>query len=148
MSYDRKQFSDCIVRSLKARHGLYSGSALALLLGTAAVESDFGVYLRQRGGGPALSAFQIERPTFNWLQSVYGDRYGFADREFEEIETDLDLAILVARLRYRVDPNPLPEPEDVIGLAAYWKRVYNTTEGAGSVEEFLAKFARYVGLPS
>lgn len=147
MAYNREQFSNVIIRVLKAHRGLFSDSALPLLLGTAAVESDFGTYLRQKGGGPALSPFQIERPTFNWLQSVFGDRYDFAGREFEEIETDLALAVLVARLRYRIDPDPLPEPEDTIGLAAYWKRVYNTTEGTGSVEDFLAKFTRYVGLP-
>jgi len=46
------------------RHiGMWSGAAENLLLGTAAVESRMGTYLRQVGGGPALGIWQVEPVT-------------------------------------------------------------------------------------
>lgn len=117
--------------------------AVRLLLGTAAVESQFGTYLRQVHG-PALGVFQMEPATFDWLQVKYGLQYPIiADREASELEWDLRLAIIMARLRYRAVPKPLPA-DNVTALADYWKEHYNTKLGAGTVEQFMDRFTRYV----
>lgn len=142
MSYNRPQFQDLIERTLNPI-GLGGYNATHLLMGTAAVESAFGTFLRQRSG-PALGAFQIEPATFEWLRSRYEMRIpGMLQlRREEELETDLRLSIVIARLRYLVDPQPLGS--NMYEWAATWKRVYNTTLGAGTVPVFLESYKRYV----
>ena len=144
MSFDRVQFRDLIRRSLE-RRGLHSRAAENLLLGTAAQESAFGTYLMQRGG-PAIGVFQMEPNTFDGLRGrfiptfpelVTRDKAGM-------MESDLDFAAFMCRLRYKVDSMPLPDAANVKALAEYWKRVYNTRAGAGTVAQFLSNYARYV----
>jgi len=143
MSYNFHQFRDMVARSLK-RRGLYSEDALHLLLGTAAVESRFGTYLRQVRG-PALGAFQVEPATFDWLQEKYQDRYPeLAGRTSDEVEWDLDLAIFMARLRYRVVSKPLPSWKDTQSMARYWKAHYNTAAGAGHWKDFVERYGAFV----
>jgi hypothetical protein len=156
MSYDPEQFRDLIERTLKkyqaqvgdAMPGFYSEAAVNLLLGTAAQESRFGTYFRQCGGGPALSPFQIEPKTFEWLQEKYHNdfvilRYTHSNM----LETNLDLSILVARLRYRAVPKPLPPADSVTALAAYYKKFYNSPLGKATVTQFIDNYKRYVGTP-
>ncbi len=142
--YDRHQFENVITRVLKA-YRLHSEAAVALLLGTAATESDFGTFLRQVGGGPALGAFQMEPATFNSLVSRRAHQFPpLHGRRASELETDLELAILMARLKYRDDPDPLPEADDLPAMAAYWKWVYNTPLGKGTAEKFMFDWERFV----
>jgi len=143
MGYDRFQFEDLIRRVLESRPGLYSPSAVELLMGTAAQESGFGRYLRQKSG-PALGAFQIEPATFEWLREKYGKSRVFWNTCHEELEWDLQLSILVARLRYFVVKEPLPQLGDVLGYAQYWKRHFNTQAGKGTVSGFVKNYRRYV----
>lgn len=143
MSYNFHQFRDVITRSLKKR-GLYSEDALHLLLGTAAVESQFGTYLRQVYG-PALGAFQVEPVTFDWLRDKYKDRYPeLTGRTGDEVEWDLDLAAFVSRLRYRIVPAPLPAWQNTESMARYWKEHYNTRLGAGHWKDFVESYDKYV----
>ena len=146
MSFDKKQFRDLIERILEAWDpNLYSEAAVNLLLGTAAQESHFGTYLRQLGGGPAIGVFQMEPATFNWLRETYSKKYSFViGRTAEEMEWDLRLAIMMARLRYWFVPEPLPHPDSIAGLAAYWKKHYNTELGTGTVNEFVTNYHKYV----
>ena len=143
MSFYKSQIKDLIERTLK-EYGLYSEAATNLLLGTAAQESSFGKYLRQLNNGPALSIFQIERPTFNWLKDTFKKKFKLDDVEFEEIEWNLKKAIVFCRLRYFVVPHPLPDADDINALAAYWKKYYNTALGAGKIEEFISNYKKYV----
>jgi len=143
MAYDCKQLEFLITRVLQ-EYNLYSNSALNLLLGTCAVESGFGTYMRQING-PALGAFQMERPTYQWLKNEFHNKYpDIKERKFCELEWDLKLAIIFARLRYRVDPEPLPESWDIGGMAYYWKRVYNTMKGKRKEEDFIFAYNNYV----
>ena len=147
MSYDCRQFRDLIRRTLgDVDPAFVSDAAVNLLLGTAAQESWFGTVFRQTGGGPAIGAFQMEPATFNWLREKFASNYPWMlfRREAAEMEWDLSLAILMARLRYRVVPAPLPAADDVHGLATYWKAYYNTPAGAGTVEEFVKNYRKYV----
>lgn len=146
MSLDKTQFRDLIRRTLQnVDSALCSDAAINLLLGTAAQESKFGEYIRQIRG-PALGVFQMEPATFDWLRDKYSLKYPavLKARMAEELEWDLFLSILTARLRYRVIPEALPSSSDVLALALYWKQHYNTPAGAGTVEEFIANYGKYV----
>lgn len=54
-------------------------------------------------------------------------------------------ATAVCRLRYRWSPLPLPAADDVEGLAAYHKRIYNTALGATDPAKSEKVFAALVG---
>lgn len=46
----------------------------------------------------------------------------------------------MCRLLYRRIKEPLPHERDVLGMARYWKRYYNTSLGKGSVEVAMKSF--------
>ena len=48
---------------------------------------------------------------------------------------DISAGIVFCRVKYRRDPNPIPT--DITEIAKYWKRVYNTNSGAGTISHFL-----------
>lgn len=137
MAYDRHQFQDLIERTLWS-YGLSGPSATRLLLMTAAHESRFGTYLKQKGG-PALGAFQMEPSTFDWLRHKYGERFpDLADRKAWELESDLRLAIVFARLRYLAVPEPLPKmdaPDQM--FARYWGKHYQTESDPVKMASFV-----------
>lgn len=150
MSFNKNQFRKLIDFVLGDYPELASESAIQLLLGTAAQESNFGTYLRQLGGGPAMGVFQMEPKTFRWLQDKYKKEYPkiVNGRIVTDLEWDLRLAILMARLRYRIVPAKLPYGYDVKGLAMYWKEHYNTPLGAGTVEQFVSNYRKFVDAKS
>lgn len=143
MAVDKDQFRDLVIRTLN-EIDLHSDDAVALLLGTAAVESAFGTYLRQKSG-PALGAFQVEYQTFEWLRGKYQSQYPtLRDRKFVELEWDLRLSIITARLRYRVRPEALPAADNVFHQAEYWKQFYNTSRGKGTAMHYVHAYRKYV----
>lgn len=135
--------------------GLYSPAAVNLLLGTAAVESRFGTDLRQVGGGPALGVFQMEPETEadiwdNFLsyrpalvQKVYY-LSGVDCPNNMQLAVNLIYSTVMARLHYYRKVEPLPSFDDINGLAAYWKRYYNTFSGKGTEDKFIRAYNRYV----
>lgn len=147
-----KQLYNLIERTLK-EYDLYSENASKLLLGTYLQESTVKgqTCLRQLPKGEfdmkihALGIFQMEFSTFDWLKGKYDGnfRYPFTygEVQFEELEYNLKYAILFCRLRYLADPKPIPD--NLEGLANYWKRVYNTSSGSGTPEEFFNKYEKY-----
>lgn len=144
MSYDKNQFRELISEVLK-EYNLYSESAVNLLLGTAAQESKFGTFLHQLGRGPAHGAFQVEEATFNDLKKRFSKKFSFLSNiTFEELRWNLKHAILVARIKYYSVPKSLPEAKDVLALAKYWKKYYNTDLGDGTVEQFVENYDKYV----
>ena len=143
MSYDKTQFRALLNRILPPK--LHSESAIELLLGTAAQESAFGTYLRQFGKGPARGAFQMEGMTFGDLVNRYSDEFPEINNwKFEELEWDLRKAAIMARIKYYSCPGRLPLSNDLVGMARYWKRWYNTPLGCGTIEEFIENYLRYV----
>lgn len=52
--------------------------------------------------------------------------------------------IAMARLYYRRKPEILPPQTDIMGMAKYWKKHYNTYKGKGTVEEFQENYTKYV----
>lgn len=120
-------------------------SALNLLLLTCAVESDFGKYHKQKGGGPARSIYQIEPGTFTDIYTrVIKPKFPDFYCSFAEIETNDTKATIIARMKYYSIKEALPDANDVERLAQYWKRYYNTEKGKGTVEKAIQKYQKYV----
>jgi len=135
---------------------LNSKEARRLLLGTMAHESrgeyfDQVLHRKDRTLGPAIGLYQIEPATHddiweNWLMFRDPIRHRMTDlfaREpgkHEQLATNVAYATGIARLVYYRQPEDLPHWEDEEGLAAYWKKYYNTEKGAGTISEWLLSF--------
>ena len=134
---------------------LYSDDAVNLLMGTAAQESHLGKYLKQLKSGPALGIFQMEPNTYNDILDNYL-KYKSAlwedvqdtcliqalPKQHESLIYNIKLAICMARIHYLRVTEPLPT--DLSGYANYWKKYYNTYLGAGTTEEFIHNYKKYV----
>lgn len=126
-------------------------SAERLLMGTAAQESGF-KYIRQLNG-PALGFFQMEPATLEDLYDNYlsyrptllnhlEDLRGRFPSRSAVLQSNLYYAVATCRLQYYRVPAPLPD--DLNGIAEYWKEHWNTHLGKGTVDQFLDNYARYV----
>lgn len=131
----------------------YSQQAFDLLMGTSAHESFGWRYRRQLGNGPALGFFQMEPFTHddcwsNFLQynPILGQKIlfvsGLSFPDASAMETNDIYAACMARVKFLRDPQPIPF--DLYGQAEYWKRVYNTHLGRGTVEEYINHYQTFV----
>ena len=132
---------------------LYSVNAVNLLLETMAQESAFGKYRRQIGGGPAMGIMQIEPATHadtweNFLKyrKELGDKIlqasGLEKPDVLALENNDVYSICIARVKYFRDPYPIPGTVDE--RAKFWKRVYNTEKGKGTVVEYIKNYYKFV----
>jgi len=129
-------------------------AAVNLLIGTAAVESDMGKYLIQNDG-PALGIYQMEPATFkditiNFIQykpllrNIVSQFSGEKPAQPDAMVGNLYLATAMARIHYFRVAEPLPDGNNIIDLANYWKKYYNTHLGKGTPEKFLKKWNTHV----
>ena len=153
MSIDKDQLRELIIRPTLEELDLWSPAAEDLLMGTAAMESDLGTYVKQFGEGPALGIFQMEPNTYKdiWVNYLYynskmEDKMTMIGGACvpEEMIYDLRHATAMVRIHYLRVPEALPEHGDIKGYAKYWKQYYNTPLGAGTVNEFVEKYHVYV----
>ena len=155
-----RQVKDFVVVPACVYLKLHSLAAEKLLMGTIAHESR-GRFLDQVLGpddrtlGPAYGLFQIEAATHvdlyeNFLEYRRELRIRLRSLQADwpdedtQLATNLMYAAAVARLIYYRDAKPLPAPDNIRGLARYWKRVYNTPAGKGEVEDWLMHWDRDV----
>ena len=138
---------------------LSSESAVQLLLGTCAQETLMGRYLVQRNIGfrGGIGIYQMQRASYRmiWDKMVEGNGIMKAKMKLllnyggmppaERLATDLALATAMCRLYYYAINAPLPAANDIPGMAAYWKKWYNTELGAGTPAQFIQHYDRYVG---
>lgn len=160
VSFNVTHFSSLVTEVL-TRLELYSLPAHELLLGTCAVESDFGTNLYQFGGGPGSSGklgegvFSIEPETelSIWADHLFykPDRLQLV-KEITGVEGPstwalryrVDYGIIMARLKYIMIPYPLP-PAGKLGYQAdYWDRFYNCNPDYGTPLEYIKKYQKYV----
>ncbi len=152
---DPLQFRLLVIRPALVRLGLWSLAAERLLLGTALVESRL-TYLKQKPG-PALGLYQMEPAThFDIWKTYLAYRPGLALKvkglavglpRAEQMVWNLFYATAMARLKYRRDRHALPGEHDLVGLGAYYKRVFNTYEGQGSAASFEERLRPFWGKP-
>jgi len=150
-----QDFKNLILTPTLKAVGLYSESAVNLLLGTAIQESTL-TYLKQKGGGPALGLFQIEPTTFNDIYDRYLQRedkkellgrvqqFITAQDVRDQVIGNIPFAVVIARIRYLMVPEALPAYDDLQALAEYWKKNYNTSRGSGTVQGFIENYKFYV----
>ena len=149
---DVAQFRTLVVEPTLRRIEMHSPAAENLLVGTAIQESRI-TYLRQVGGGPALGLFQMEPATYDDIERYLARRTDIAARltplrsdwpsGADQLVGNIPYAVSLARVKFWMDPNPLPAANDIDGLGATWKRVYNTAGGAGTAEEWAENYRRY-----
>lgn len=131
----------------------YSPEATELILGTAAQESAFGKYRRQLGGGPARGIFQMEPRTHNDIVNNFLRYHNdLAVRvlkycnlpKFDAylLEFNDDYACCFARLQYWRYPDRIGQRLN--DWARLWKLRYNTPFGAGTEDEFVHNYNKYV----
>lgn len=153
-----EQLRNLIIQPTLQYLRLDSLAAQNLLLGTAAQESQMGVYIKQINGS-ALGIYQMELFTFKDITQRYlgsHDKiplrrkvidltsvksFGF---DFSDLAGNLYFATALARLKYLTIKELLPDADDIEGLAKYWKKYYNTYEGKGTESEFIANYKKYV----
>lgn len=156
MSIDLLQLVEYVMLpTLKDLH-MHSKASESLMLGTCAVESDFGTYIHQIGGGPALGPFEMEPTTHDSLWTHYiHNRSGLRDTimnicnlssypDASLMMFDLRYATVMARIKYWPVPEKLPEANDIKGQARYWKKYYNTAGGKGTTSKFISKYTQYI----
>jgi hypothetical protein len=128
---------------------MYSLDAMYLMVCTAMVESKL-THLKQLPEGPALGFFQVEWATYEdvrrYLQTnahalynaivSYTERVNLPNNPITVI-SDMSLNCLIARTKYYMIHEPIPSYKDVEAQANHYKKYYNTSEGAASVEAFV-----------
>lgn len=145
-----------IIRPALTALGLDTDTAVNLMTGIGLVESQYR-YLQQLGGGPARGYWQMEPATHddcweNFLRHPAQSRLSTALNlmmahdltRLEQLQTNLRYACAMARIRLYRAPAPLPEAGDAAGMSQYWKRFYNTSEGAGSALNNTPAFQRAI----
>lgn len=140
-----------IIAPVLERLGMYSKAAEDLLVGTACVESMCGYWLTQVNG-PALGIYQMEPATHDsvWWNNLRYDtdraemvkRFGLPDALSGQLSGNLFYATAMCRVHYWYRSAD-PIPQHLIGQAEYWKEHWNTSSGAGTVEDYLAKYYEF-----
>jgi len=119
------QAQSLVIRPALKKLNLWSLSAEELVLGTAIVEGGL-TYLKQRGDGPALGLWQVERATYDDLYTNflnYRPELGSKLMELrapglsmgENLATNLIYGAAVCRLCYYSKSDALPAAGDIEG---------------------------------
>ncbi len=124
---------------------MYSADAADLVFKTGMAESGYR-HLRQISG-PALGFFQCEPDTMDDVWKNYASyraalkvklwELGYKEEDRMSFLCNIAVQAAFCRLQYRRDKYPLPNKADLEGQAEYWKRVYNTVKGKGTIKHFM-----------
>ncbi|HQT63168.1 MAG: hypothetical protein B7Z75_11890 [Acidocella sp. 20-57-95] len=132
----------------------YSLNAERLLMGTAAIESNF-VNFVQFSGGPARGLFQMEQITYSDIVDRYlsiSTQHALRNAAFSmalaspptfiELSVNHLFAAALARIKYAMIPVPIPGT--LAGHAAYWSKYYNGQSPNGlSPDDYLSRWQTY-----
>ena len=159
MSFNKDQFRQMISLVLDFLE-LNSLSAIELLMLTAAQESHLGHYLYQIKG-PAVGIFQMEPRTEDdiwdrFLSHPKQIRLNIKIKSLLPIENTIpDISFLQSNINYQISmcrifyyriPEKLPLYNNILELAKYYKKYYNTIKGAATIDEIISNYNRYVNL--
>ena len=128
----------------------YSDDALALVVTTGMAESGYRALKGYGKNNPAIGFWQIEPATmYDMMRNyiIYRAPYRKALEELgmkfkgDDIEisvmSNMGVQAALCRLHYRRDSKPIPSWDDLESQGKYWKRVYNTIKGRGTVKHFI-----------
>ena len=124
-----------------------SEDASALVYRTGMAESGYR-HLSQMGSGPAVGFFQVEPATIDdtWnnyavyrkpIMAILKDMGFDPDDSRMRVMSSIALQAAFCRLKYLRDPKPIPCWTDLEEQGKYWKRVYNTNLGSGTIKHFV-----------
>lgn len=154
-----EQFSNGVITPVLQNMGMYSDPAHDLLLGTAIHESDSLKRVTQYGyewlvpdQRLALGYFQMEPRTMWDLYDSYlnfrNDKRVMVESfkasglsRMENLISNPAYATATARMHYYRDKREIPD--NLEEQAKYWKRVWNTEYGKGTVEKYLQDIEPY-----
>ncbi len=153
-----RQVRDLIISPCLIALGLYSPSAVQLLIGTCSQESQMGKYIAQQGIGlkGGIGIYQMQKNAFDdiWQRVILPNValraklrlfLGYEGKpSAERMVSDIALSTAMARLYYYAIPSALPDANDIPALAAFWKKFYNTPSGGGTEQEFIDNYKKYV----
>ena len=128
---------------------MYSDDALTLIMRTGWAESGYRALKGATSGNPALGFWQVEPFTAKDTLDNYvkfrpriKESLMFLGLNEEKLEFSLlsNIAIQVAfcRLKYRRDKQSITSWDNIEAQAQYWKRVYNSELGKGTIKHFLS----------
>ena len=137
-----------------AEHALYrldcySDDALALVVRTGMAESGYRALKGYGEGNPAIGFWQVEPATLNdmvdnyikyrpnYSKNLISLGMNFNKDMIMSVMSNMAVQAGLCRLHYRRDKKPIPCWDDLESQGQYWKRVYNTVEGRGTVEHFI-----------
>lgn len=147
---NHQQLRQYVIRPTLQAINLYSPAAEELLILTAAHESALGYWLHQING-PAMGIYQMEPATHDdcWVnyldyRAALGGKISQWGDSPDDMIGNLYYATAMARVKYLRDSETIPEANDLRGLAAYWKRVYNTAQGKGTIDQAVHHYQQYV----
>lgn len=141
-----------LIQSTLTPMGLYSRDAEELLMATAANESHLGEY-RHQVGGPAIGIFQEEPEDFADLHENFLAYRPQLLRQVDSLSSsctvgDLEqndrYAIAICRVHYLRAPGELPAADDLGAIYSYYKRFYNSADGAATADGFAGCYRKYV----
>jgi len=128
----------------------YSDDALALVVRTGMAESGYRALKGYGEGNPAIGFWQIEPATMydmmrNYLKYRPPYKKTLVKLGMEFKGDDIEMSVMsnmavqaaLCRLHYRRDKNPIPSWDDLESQGKYWKQVYNTVQGRGTVKHFI-----------
>ena len=127
----------------------FSDDALALVVRTGMAESGYRALKGYGEGNPAIGFWQIEPATMNDMiknyihyRSHYKNNLISLGMNFEKdtimsVMSNMAVQAALCRLHYRRDKHPIPSWDNLEDQGKYWKRVYNTIEGRGTVQHFV-----------
>lgn len=133
---------------------LNTSARAQLVLGIGNKETQYR-FLRQIGGGPALSPWQMEPDTHDdmWrnfiryrpeLQNAALRLLAGATPDARLLTTRMDYAALMAALHVYRSPASLPAYGNAVAQATFWKDNFNTKLGKGTVAGALPFFQQAV----
>ena len=61
----------------------------------------------------------------------------FGKDRIMSVMSNMAVQAALCRLHYRRDKNPIPSWDNLEAQGEYWKKVYNTFEGRGTVKHFV-----------
>lgn len=146
-----------IIRITLKKAGVWSRASENLVLLTGAAESGYEELIQGKTNkGAARSFWQVEPFTAidnfknylnfqfkedlrnNILKASNVNKVNLSKSDMSYLlTTNIAFALLMCRVKYLRDPRGIPKDEK--GLAKYWKDIYNSSSGAGSVKKFLAR---------
>lgn len=120
-----------------------SEAAVRLLAMIAAHESGGFKYVKQLKG-PAVSIFQIEPETLKDLVDYAKKRsLALPDCNPNQLIFNTKLSAAYARVFFMRFRDPLPDKDNIMGLARYAKRYWNTNLGKATVEDYYKAYVKY-----